>query len=695
MNFLQFSRLFLVSVTLAGLMAFSLNAQNILKPGTPKDNLIRISPSMVPTIRVDNLNQLKTMPVKSSEQLPWQKTIVGTEFRQKDKKSDNALSGGSKITFDKSKLPGESVGFTYYDFQTNGAMPERLAYYDTGEEKIVQLFWMTDEVGDEGWTGRGTYFEMIDFSTPDEPIPIGIWSEEGRLEGSTRTGWPSMSMFPNGAIATPTHDPTPGAGQVMFTRNTGFGEGFQTTVLNKSRALWPRGVVDGKGYLHAIYTYDTANTKKEGQIAYVRSKDGGQTWSTEVLITGPDAFDGATTNGSGGDVYAMAARGDNVVIAYADTAQNFVFRKSTDAGDTWTRPAAILVANHQNYYKLADLTDGKIWFTSDTVFTPGRQLDIIIDSEGTTHFVCAIIPTYILGNGTVNNGELQRINEDTTWQSGIYTAVGLAYQYENSNQAGQLFANPVGVNGETLQGGTDAPYRLSRRWGSSYSEYPQLGLDAQDNIYCVYSGVKNGDFKSVYVDTSNPPDGTGDEYNDCLFGHIYATHKLKGDYTWSEPVNLTPDGADALFCTLNNDIINGRMLMAYSADGTPGDRVTNTELPQEETWVMAYAFDITKLNESPVASVDDNNNQNSFDVDIYPNPASNSASIKLESTQPVSNVTVELYDILGQKISDVYNGQVESSKLIALNLKNLPGGIYYCTVISNNQKITKKITVVK
>jgi len=138
-----------------------------------------------------------------------------------------------------------------------------------------------------------------------------------------------MSMFPNGAVATPTHDPTPGAGQILFTRNSGFGEGFQTSVLNKSRALWPRefsiAKVISTQYILTIQPIQLSKTK----IAYVRSKDGGNTWSNEVIITGPTAYDGETTNGSGGDEYAMAARGETVVIAYVDTAQNFLFRNQS------------------------------------------------------------------------------------------------------------------------------------------------------------------------------------------------------------------------------------------------------------------------------------------------------------------------------------------------------------------------------
>jgi len=183
MSFLRFLRLFLVSVTLTGLIALSLNAQNILKPDSKKNqNVFQISPTMTPFVKADNVRQFKTTATKDNLILPRHKTIVGNEVRSKIKNAESVLGGNSKIAFDKSKLPGEAVGFTYYDFQTNGAMPERLAYYYTGEENMIQMFWMTDEVGDKDWTGRGTYYEMIDFSTLTNQFQLGFGLKKGDLK---------------------------------------------------------------------------------------------------------------------------------------------------------------------------------------------------------------------------------------------------------------------------------------------------------------------------------------------------------------------------------------------------------------------------------------------------------------------------------------------------------------------------------
>lgn len=90
------------------------------------------------------------------------------------------------------RLPGIEVGFTYYDFQTNGAMSNRLAYYADGPDKYVQMVWMTskDSTRDlttriPGFAGnnRGTHYTFLEVSAPDAPaLGIEDWQRSKRSE---------------------------------------------------------------------------------------------------------------------------------------------------------------------------------------------------------------------------------------------------------------------------------------------------------------------------------------------------------------------------------------------------------------------------------------------------------------------------------------------------------------------------------
>ncbi|MDT8412884.1 MAG: T9SS type A sorting domain-containing protein [Vicingaceae bacterium] len=104
------------------------------------------------------------------------------------------------------------------------------------------------------------------------------------------------------------------------------------------------------------------------------------------------------------------------------------------------------------------------------------------------------------------------------------------------------------------------------------------------------------------------------------------------------------------------------------------------------TWGSQDHFPLTFiLNDNPNLSVEEK--VGSFaDVQVYPNPTVNEFTVEIEGKQP-SSVQLVLMDISGRVMQQL---RATANKTV-LNLQDLPQGVYFLEVLSNTQKVTKKI----
>ena len=75
---------------------------------------------------------------------------------------------------------------------------------------------------------------------------------------------------------------------------------------------------------------------------------------------------------------------------------------------------------------------------------------------------------------------------------------------------------------------------------------------------------------------------------------------------------------------------------------------------------------------------------------IYPNPATSEFIISHNLT---SEGNIQLYDVSGKKIKEVFNGNFGSSKNITVNTDGISSGLYFVKLTSGNQSVTKKLIV--
>ncbi|MFC2130364.1 SBBP repeat-containing protein [Bacteroidota bacterium] len=99
-----------------------------------------------------------------------------------------------------------------------------------------------------------------------------------------------------------------------------------------------------------------------------------------------------------------------------------------------------------------------------------------------------------------------------------------------------------------------------------------------------------------------------------------------------------------------------------------------------------YYFDITPVDESNVKKQT---------LRIYPNPSTNQLFIEYY-VDTSGNISLELYDILGNKVAIITEGyKTISNHIIQFNTDNISNGLYYIIFRSNGISIGKKFSVIK
>jgi hypothetical protein len=77
---------------------------------------------------------------------------------------------------------------------------------------------------------------------------------------------------------------------------------------------------------------------------------------------------------------------------------------------------------------------------------------------------------------------------------------------------------------------------------------------------------------------------------------------------------------------------------------------------------------------------------------IYPNPAHTNLSINI-TTGFLKNVTIELFDLTGKMIRELYNGEMAVDKVVKMDISDIHSGIYMLCVVHEGTTYFKKLTV--
>ena len=182
--------------------------------------------------------------------------------------------------------------------------------------------------------------------------------------------------------------------------------------------------------------------------------------------------------------------------------------------------------------------------------------------------------------------------------------------------------------------------------------------------------------------------------------------------TWNlQSINTTTNCTESMFFTdKNTGYYVGQFYMGQTIDGGTTWIQQSSTAPSIGNSFYDNLMDVFMLNKDTGFAVGESQfyrtiidgttgidkifSQNN-NILIYPNPVSNSMTINYNLSSS-SNVLINVYDMLGNKIKEIANDRETSGQhSINWNASDVPQGIYLLQVIVDNKILNEKITVMK
>lgn len=160
------------------------------------------------------------------------------------------------------------------------------------------------------------------------------------------------------------------------------------------------------------------------------------------------------------------------------------------------------------------------------------------------------------------------------------------------------------------------------------------------------------------------------------------------------PVNCST--VDIYLSYSNGNKFNYTLVQSTANDGETTVMVPDSVSVKARVMVKAhdnYFFDISDkkfvINQGPEEPSSIENTLES-QISIFPNPATENLSIQFESLTGMTNV--ELYNVQGALISNKSNADMSSGS-IALNVAEIPSGVYFIKMQIEDTVVTKKVVI--
>jgi len=579
--------------------------------------------------------------------------------------------------------------YTNYDLQSNAFVANRMYQMPNGSVAVAAT--MSHEANQSA-SDRGTGYNFCTYGDNENG-----WGEQPdvRVEGSLRTGWPTITRYgANGEILACHKD-----GIYVFYRTTA-GEGDWIPVngtgklpvqvpagyANAAEPSWPRIATSGDNHniVHIVADIQfSSTTTTQTQIVF-RSEDL-VNWTCEFSpLAEYDAHEGIYS----ADDYAIAANGNTVAILYTGSvtggAEMF---KSTDNGQTWTRT----MIWENPYYGLDWENDPASIFT-DTLYAANNGT-ICIDNDGNAHVA-------------MNCFEFLHDDNTTSYTYWYGVAVdGIAYWNEtmpapiqsvdgNPHHALRLwwptedgyishltddsirFCGWLKPDPQTYWNdySSDMFYRESdyiNHW-MGCSATPALAVDPAGNLVCAYTAPTLGDGDGTYY-----------------YRQVYTSYKVAGEEGWHVAADCLQDDfmlsmSEGLWPNaVQNPINEDEFWFSYQMDDVIG-LYWGTDATQ--TQASDNYIQVVKVSSEFFDGIGENEAKDVV-YNIYPNPATD--YVVIESSMN-ANATVTFINLAGQTVKTFNKSLTIGKNSINIDLES---GVYFCTVNANGFNKTTKVVV--
>jgi hypothetical protein len=445
--------------------------------------------------------------------------------------------------------------------------------------------------------------------------------------------------------------------------------GFTPIVVSPDRDL---GVLT----LDSLGAILVKDTKGRTDFKLQRSTDFGVTWAnadTAVALhasgipkgqTGGDNLDVPMFRFPNGDIGIGACLGGTGAqppsgTATKDSADITGYFKSTNKGNTWTWTTIITDGDQclPNYY-----------------YNPENfgQIDMLADKNNKVHAVFNGIPEYykITGSDTTDLNTMDCLYWDAT--NGFKSLVSF-------NRTDTI------INGQVL------PFSARANTTNAYGcSYPSIAISDDGNvILCTWSQPNYHATGFTSTDTVSATAGV------TTRSDIWFNYSVDGGATWkgAQALTSTTDKAETFGMLAENlqktSATTVRARMMYVADGHPYPSPFAGDIVPEP--VMYHEWDIvtTGIRPEPGVATSFELNQN------YPNPFNPSTKIDY-SIQKNAFVTLKVYNVLGQEVAALVNGDQAAGKYsVDFDGSKLASGMYLYKIQAGNFSDVKKMLLTK
>jgi hypothetical protein len=552
----------------------------------------------------------------------------------------------------------ETIGFTWYDLQTNGSMQNRIHVFDDGTIGAVWtmgLEWQNYFIADRG-TGYN-YFNGMDWAEP--PVQ--------RIE-EVRTGWPGYApLGDNGEIIISHISDTNSYRGLMIGRRfqKGTGEWTTDTILGpvnvpNQALLFPRMVTVGVNHetIHLLATpMPTSNGgfpyfSQDPPLLYYRSTDMGETWDIRNHIF--PVLDSANYLAIPLDCYAWAQpKGDTIAFVVGSKIIDLIVMKSNDNGETWQKT---VVWEHPVPFYTSDSLSG------DSIYCCDGSSSIALDAMGLIHIAFGIDILFNNGSFFVPGPPdgLAYWNESMPVFEGIKDALNP----DVLMQSGNLVGWSQDLNGNGQLDTIDFPWYKQR----GMSNMPSL-VCKHNNLYLAFSSV------TEFFDNGL--------YN---YRHVWFRRSTDNGSSWGNFFDIN----GGLIGVWNENVFPGLSIsdnhlgLIFQTDPDPGCAVIGQHFYIENQIkyvdLSEYMFSIT---DSPTSQTFDN-------IVIHPNPSCGVFFIHFP--KDLKNKRVNIVDHFGNIISE---NSFTSETTIRINIDNKPNGVYFAKIQTEDGITTRKIIIKK
>jgi hypothetical protein len=543
------------------------------------------------------------------------------------------------------------IGTSWYDLQSYTNVMQRIWAYPDG---TIGATWMSR--GHDGVPERGAGYNYFDGNEWGTPNP--------HVGPSDRMGWPSYAPWgPNGEIIALYRYVT-GAGTINFYKRENKGQGDWTEVVLTGpegiSLVWQSMITSGENheYIHLLaYTYDAEYQGQTNALLYYRSSDGAETWEVNGIIIDGLGVDYYPTIPS--LTYAWANPvGNTIAFTFGfDELGGKVF-KSYDNGDNW------------EYIQVMETTLDPYNIPTDSERIPcgSGTSACVLDSQGNAHIVfprmgkiytAGELFFYPYTDGLIYWNESMPLIDTTLISS--YT---LEFLYDAGNLCGQVM---------TLQPTIDIP-EDQPNYANALCAYPQLSIDADDNIFVVSS--------TLAPDYNN---GT------FLFRHIIANSTFDLGASWEGQIDLNED-IQYIFseCAypVMPPVIGDYIHVVFQEDPSPGifEWLENHTANDNNLMHMELDKDVFVGLKEPHKDLP-------LRYTVSPNPADEATNLNIYLERP-GDISLKLISQVGQSVYNTDLARYDAGRHnIRLDVSDLPAGIYYCVVNYDGQQVAKKLIV--